>query len=128
MHARTNEAINLETPRDVRSSRYWRLKAAINGTPKPSQQWEHFSTAQMRDMNCDRSDVHPCVCRDRDWDLSGEEHCDDFLIVGEVRMIEHIKTLVNSQFLVKSANITSWLGGYERQGHLLKRTSAVYNC
>ena len=50
----------------------------------------------MRDVIFDRSDVHPCVCRDRDWDLSGEEHCDDFLIVGEVRMIEHIKTLFDS--------------------------------
>ena len=36
----------------------------------------------MRHMNFDRADVHPCVCRDRDWDLSGEEHC--YLIVGEV--------------------------------------------
>ena len=102
-------------------------KPAVNATRQASQQWEDFSAAQMRDVNFDRSDVHPCVCRDRDWDLSGEEHCDDFLIVGEVRMIEHVKTRFDSQFLVQSANIVLWLGGYERQGHLLKRTSAANN-
>ena len=72
--------------------------------------------------------MHPCVCRDRDWDLSGEEHCDDFLIDGEVSMIDHVKILFNSQFLVQSANTISCMDGLERQGHLLKRTSAASNC
>ena len=41
----------------------------------------------------------------------------DFLIVGEVSMLEHVKTQFNERRLVKSANITSWLDGYEREGH-----------
>ena len=42
VHARTGEEIYSTTPPDVRSSRYWRLKAAINGTRKASAQWQYF--------------------------------------------------------------------------------------
>ena len=37
-------------------------------------------------MNSDRSELNPCVCRDSEQDVAGEEHGDDFLIPGGVRM------------------------------------------
>ena len=42
VHARTGQEIDGATPRDVRSSRYWRLKASTNGTRKASAQWQYF--------------------------------------------------------------------------------------
>ena len=29
-------------------------------------------------MNLDRSELNPCVCRDSEQDVAGEEHGDDF--------------------------------------------------
>ena len=46
MHARTDQDIFVETPRDVRSSRYWRRKSAMKGTRNASQQWQTFSTVR----------------------------------------------------------------------------------
>ena len=56
------------------------------------------------------------MCRDPDKDLTGEEHGDDLSIDGEVSMLDHVKEQLKARFLVKSANITSLMLGYERQG------------
>ena len=34
MHARTDEEIYVKVPSDIRSSKFWRRKAALNGTRK----------------------------------------------------------------------------------------------
>ena len=68
------------------------------------------------------------MCRDPDKDLTGEEHGDDLSIDGEVSMLDHVKEQLKERFLVKSANITSLMLGYERQGHVLKRTVSVNQC
>ena len=43
MHARTDEEIYVKVPSDFRSSKYWRLKAALNGTRKASKHWQEYS-------------------------------------------------------------------------------------
>ena len=83
---------------------YDRLEAAIHGTRKASPQWQDFSAGNMREMNFDRSDSSPHVYRDPDWGMIGEEHGDDFLMVGEVSMVFHGWTAM------------------KRQGHLFTRT------
>ena len=74
-------------------------------------------------MNFDRSDSNFCVYRDPDRDLIGGEHGGDFLIVGEVSILEHVKTQFDGRFLVNFANIISLLECCERQGPFLKRIS-----
>ena len=37
MHARTDEEICVNVPSDIKSSKFWRLKAAVNGTRKASK-------------------------------------------------------------------------------------------
>ena len=37
MHARTDEEIYVKVPSGIKSSRFWRLKAAVNGTRKASK-------------------------------------------------------------------------------------------
>ena len=40
MHARTDEEIYVKVPSGIKSSRFWRLKAAVNGTRKASKHWQ----------------------------------------------------------------------------------------
>ena len=37
MHARTDEEIYVKVPSGIKSSKYWKLKAAVNGTRKASK-------------------------------------------------------------------------------------------
>ena len=39
MHARTDEEIYVKVPSGVKCSRFWRLKAAVNGTRKATKHW-----------------------------------------------------------------------------------------
>ena len=50
---------------------------------------------QMREKNIQRSDSNLCVSRDPCGDLNCEEHGEDFLIVGEARMVEHVESQFN---------------------------------
>ena len=45
MHPRTDEEIYV--PSDIESSKFWRLKAAVNGTRKASKHWQEFSRAKL---------------------------------------------------------------------------------
>ena len=40
MHARTDEEIQVNTTRDIRSCKFWRFMSAVCGTRKASQQWK----------------------------------------------------------------------------------------
>ena len=43
VHARTDEEISVTVPSGIKSSRFWRLKAAVNGTGKASKHCQEFS-------------------------------------------------------------------------------------
>ena len=43
MHARTDEEICVKVLSGVKSSRFWRLQAAVNGKRKGSKHWQEFS-------------------------------------------------------------------------------------
>ena len=44
-HARTDEEIYVKVPSGIKSSRFWRLKAAVNGRRKASKHWQEYSKA-----------------------------------------------------------------------------------
>ena len=43
MHARTDEEIYVKVPTGIKSSRFWKLREAVNGTMKASKHWQEFS-------------------------------------------------------------------------------------
>ena len=47
MHGRTDEEIYVKVPSGIKSSRFWRLKAAVNGTRKASKHWQEFSCEKL---------------------------------------------------------------------------------
>ena len=62
MHARTDEEIYVKVPSDIRSSKYWRLKAALNGTRKASKHWQEYSSDKLvTEMHFQQNDINPCV-------------------------------------------------------------------
>ena len=50
-------------------------------------------------MNLHLSDLNPCVNKDCQRDLTGEEHGGDFLIVAEVSMLEHVREPARREIL-----------------------------
>ena len=60
----------------------------------------------MREMNFDTSDLNPCVFQDCQRGLIGEEHGGDFVFLGEVSMLEHVREQIQERFLMTSANLT----------------------
>ena len=71
MHARTDEEIYVKVPSVIKSSRFWRLKAAVNGTRKASKHWqEYFSDKLVTNMLFQRLvesfvQVIPFLCVER---------------------------------------------------------------
>ena len=51
-HARTDEEIYVKVPSGIKSSRFWRLKAAVNGTRKASEHWQEFSCDKLLTNIC----------------------------------------------------------------------------
>ena len=44
MHARTDEEFYVQVPPGIKSSRFWRLEAALTGTRKASKHWQQYSS------------------------------------------------------------------------------------
>ena len=47
MHARTDEEIHGKVPSGIKSSSFWKLKAAVNGTRKASKHWQGYSSGKL---------------------------------------------------------------------------------
>ena len=62
MHARKGEEIYVKVPSGIKSSRFWRLKAAVNGTKKASKHWQEFSCDKLvTNMLFQQNDIDPCT-------------------------------------------------------------------
>ena len=57
----------------------------------------------------------------------GEEHGGDFVFLGEVSMLEHVREQIKERFLVTSANLILLVNGNKRQKHYPKRRVSVVN-
>ena len=121
MHARTAEEIYARAPRDIQTTRFWMLKAVVNGARKASQQWQEASAARLHDMGFDRSDVNPCVYRNMGTGVELEQHGDDFLGCGDRDKMRRLAEEFKNHFLAKKAEIISMHQDDNKDGHFLKR-------
>ena len=66
MHAGTDEEIYVKVPSGIKSSRFWRLKAAVNGTRKASKHWHEFSCDKIvTNMFFQQKSQHECLLTGR---------------------------------------------------------------
>ena len=64
MHARTDEETYVKVPSGIKSSKYWKLKAAVNGTRKASKHWQEYSSDKLvTKMFFQQNDINPCICK-----------------------------------------------------------------
>ena len=62
MHARTDEEIYVKVPSGIKSSKIWRLKAAVNGTKKTSKRWQEYSSDKLlKSMLFQQNHINPCI-------------------------------------------------------------------
>ena len=62
MHARTDEEIYVKVPSGIKSSKYWKLKAALNGTRKASKHWHEYSSDRLvTNVLFQQNDINPCI-------------------------------------------------------------------
>ena len=82
VHARADEGIYVKVPSGIKSSRFWRLKEAVNGTRK-AKHWQEFSCDKLvTNMLFQRNDINPCIYKGFYDNLDLEKHGDDFLVCG----------------------------------------------
>ena len=111
MHARTDEEIYVKVPSGIKSSKYWRLKAAVNGTRKASKHWQEYSSDKLvTNMLLQQNDINPCIYTRFCDDLDLEQHGGDFLVCG---------------VLVKKSEIVSLKPEHQSETHFLKRRISV---
>ena len=62
MHARPDEEIYVKVPSGIKSSKFWRVRAAVNGTRKASKQWQEYSSDKLvKSMLFQQNDINPCI-------------------------------------------------------------------
>ena len=62
VHARTDEGIFVKKLSSIKSSRFGRLKASVNGTRKASKHWQEFSGDKLATKKLfQRKDIVPCI-------------------------------------------------------------------
>ena len=116
MHARTDEEIYVKVPSGVKSSRFWRLKAAVNGTRKASKHWQEFSCDKLvTNMLFQQNDINPCTYKRCCDNLDLEQHGDDFRVCGSVFNWELLVDEFKNNLLVKTPrHCLQYEGNHER--------------
>ena len=113
-------------PSGIKRSRFWRLKAAVNGTRKASKRWQEFSCDKfVTNMLFQQNDIIPCICKRFCDILRLKQHGDDFLMCGLTSNLELLADEFKNHFLVKKAEIVSLRPERQRQTHFLKRRISV---
>ena len=73
----------MKVPSGIKSSRFWRLKAAVNGTRTASKHWQEFSCDKLvTNILFKQKDINPCIYQRSCDTLDLEQHGDDFLVYG----------------------------------------------
>ena len=81
-HARTDEEI-YEGALRYQELRFWRLKAAGNGTRKATKHWQDFSCDKLvTNVLFQQNDINQCIYKWFCDKLDLEHHRDDFLVCG----------------------------------------------
>ena len=75
MHDLTEEEMFVKVPSGVKSSRFWRLKAAVNGTRKPSKLCQEYSSDKLvTNMLFQQNDINLCIYKRFCDSLDVEQH------------------------------------------------------
>ena len=126
MHARTDEEMYAKVPSGIKSSRFWRLKAAVNGTRKASKHWQEFPCDKLvTNMLFQQNDINPRIYKRFCDNLDLEQHGDDFLVCGLTSNFEVLADEFKNNFLVKKAEIVSLKPEHQNEIHFLKRRISV---
>ena len=126
MHARTDEDIYVRVPSGIRSSRFLRLKAAVNGSRKASKHWQEYSSDKLvTNMLFQQNDINPCIYKRFCDDLDLEQNGDDFLVCGATQGLEKLAEEFKGRFLVKNAEIVSLKLEHQSETHFLQRRISV---
>ena len=126
MHARIDEEIFVKVRAGIISSKYWKIKAAVNGTRKASKYWQEYSFDKLvTNMLFQQNDINPCIYKRLCNDLDLEQHGDDFLVCGVTRSLEKLTEEFNGHFLVKKSEIVSLKPERQSATHFLKRRISV---
>ena len=99
MHGGTDEKMYVKVPSGIKSSRFWRLKAAVNGTRKASKHRQEFSCDKLvTNMLFQQNDIKPRIYTRFCDNLDLEQHGDDFLLCGLTPNLELLADDFNSNF------------------------------
>ena len=83
MHARIDEEICVKVPSGIKSSNFWRVKTAVNGTRKASKQWQEYSSDKLvKSLLFRENDISPCMYKRFSENLDLEQHDGGFLVCG----------------------------------------------
>ena len=126
MHAGTDEEICAKVPSGINGSRFWRPKAAVNGTRKASKHWQEFSSDKLvTNMLFQQNDINPSIYKRFCDNLNLEQHGDDFLVCGATQGLEKLAEEFDGHFLVKKAEIVSLKPEHQNETRFLKRRISV---
>ena len=126
MHARTDQEIYVKVPSGIKSSTFWRLNAAVNGTRKASKQWREYSSDKLvKSMLFQQNDINPCIYKRFSDNLDLEQHGDDFLVCGSPSDLECLADEFKKPFLVKKAEIVILRPEHQKETPFLKRRICV---
>ena len=118
----------MKVPSGIKSSRFWRLNAAVNGTRNASKHWQEFSCDKLvTNMLFQQNDINPCICIRFSDNLYLEQHNDDFLVSGLTSNLEVLADELKNHFLVKKAEVVSLKPEHQNEIHFLKRRISVDN-
>ena len=117
----------MKVPSGTKSSRFERLKAAVNGTRKASKHWREYSSDKLvTNMLFQHNDINPRIYRRFCDDLDlGQHGGDDSLVCGATQGLEKLAEEFNGHFLVKKAEIESLKPEHQKETHCLKRRISV---
>ena len=128
MHARTDEEIHAKVPSGIKSSRFRRLKAAVNGTRKASKHWQECACDKLvTNMVLQQNDINPCIYTRFSDTLNLEQHGNDFLVCGLTSNLEVLADELKNHILVKKAEIVSLKPEHQNEIHFLNRRISVDN-
>ena len=125
-HARKDEEIYVKVPSSIRSSRFCRIQAGVNGTRKASKHWHEFSCDKLlTNMLFQQNDINPCIYKRFCDSLDLEQHGEGFLVCGFTFNVEFLADKFKNHFLVKKAEIVRLRPEYRKETHFLKRRISV---
>ena len=120
--------IYVKVPSGIKSSRFWRLEGAVNGTRKASKHWQEFSCDKLVTICFSNRTTSIRVCTHGfviiwTWNSTATI----FLVCGLTSNLEVLTDEFKNNFLVKKAEIVSLKLEHQNEIHFLKRRISVDN-